>query len=116
MTKIQKQRNLFWQNIDLSTWVGDSKEYIGSVSGHFSRYHYVIFDYFSIKDYEQFTKKWWIKVIGSDQYSIPLKEEKINMQKSNFSINYEKAALIIVDKVKYNLEIEFNDLERRARY
>lgn len=117
MTKIQKQRLEFYESIDLSTWIGDSKEYFYLVSHWFSRYHCVVFDYFSTKNYEEFTKKWWIRIMGDkSKHHIPLKEEKVNTQKSNFSINYEKAALTIVERTKDRLAMELDALERKTRY
>jgi len=110
MSKIQKQRDEFVSSIDTSDWdqYSQSDRHFIRLSTAFGKYHEMMMEY-RVLNAEQFVKKYWLFFYRDRKHMLSLSEEKINNQKSNFSINYESCALRIidqmVDEVSYRLDI-----------
>jgi hypothetical protein len=112
MTKIQQQEYTFRDSISFQDWkiLERSEKYYAKYQS-FRLYHDVTFEYYTDTDREKFVKKWWSKVM-SPSYKIdhisrnlPLIENKINQQKATFSINWDSAALRIVNRVADLVEL-----------
>ena len=106
ITKIQQQEYAFRGSISFQDWqiLERSKSYYEKYQ-LFMLYHNVTFEYYTDADREKFVKKWWSKVMSPSykiediRRNLPLTENKINLQKATFSINWDSAAWKIVNRV-----------------
>lgn len=106
MTKIQQQEYAFRGSISFQDWkILEQSKYYYERYQLFRLYHDVTFEYHTDTNREKFVKKWWSTVmtpsykIEDIRRNLPLTENKINLQKATFSINWDSAALRIVARV-----------------
>ena len=120
MKKIDQQRHIYLNSIDFSDWIKDTKSnqlnrvyYSSSIEKTFAQYHDVMFDYFNIKNNEIFVKKWWFRVRHPNlQSNVPLIKNIITRQRATFAINYDDAAIIIINDVKDNMYTAFSSIKK----
>lgn len=117
LTKIDQQRIDFLNNIDFSDWkkVKDNIHDIHSweYSKTFAQYHDVMFDYYNIKNNEIFVKKWWFRVRHPNlQANVPLIVNIITRQRATFAVNYDDAAIRIINDVKDNMYTSFSSIKK----
>lgn len=117
LTKIDKQRIEFLNNIDFSYWK-ESNDNIHDFPDYnypkiFNRYHDVMFDYYTRKSDEEFVKKWWLAMIHKNlRRDINLDEDLVTNQRAYFTINWGLAAHRIVNQAKNKMYWLFFHIEK----
>jgi hypothetical protein len=114
MTKIDKQRLEFINNIDLSDWK-QYKSYespMYTISNVFMVYHEMMVNYRNLNA-SDFTKKYWL-LFHSPHHNRLLKidEVKINNQNAKFSINWETCRDSLLEDIASRMETELRALEK----
>ena len=119
MKKIDQQRHNYLNNINFTDWIKETKDdkwdkfYYRSIEKRFAQYHDVMFDYYNIKNNEIFVKKWWFRVRHPNlQSNVPLIENIITRQRATFTIDYDDAAIRIINDVKDNMYTAFSSIKK----
>lgn len=111
MTKRQQQRLEFFRSIDTSEWKQYSSfERYLRLPKLFIKYHEMMMDYRTLNT-EQFVKKYWLLFYRDRTDLLSIDEEKINNQKSNFSINYDSSAIRIIDQIVTEISYKLDRID-----
>jgi hypothetical protein len=111
MTKREQQHFEFVRSIDTSEWKQYSSfEKHFRLSHLFIKYHEMMMDYRTLNT-EQYVKKSWLQFYRDRTDLLSINEEKINNQKSNFSIDYDSSAIRIINQIVTEISYKLNRID-----